>query len=62
MDEKTLTELLKGGLDHLHELEIHAWPFPEEADKAFYVETADHKRYSVRVEEFARFRDGGTHY
>ena len=61
MDEKTLTELLKGGLDHLHELEIHEWPFAAEADKAFYVQTAEGKRYSVRVEEFARFQDGGTY-
>ena len=62
MDEKILTELLKGGLDHLSEIEIHAWPCPEEADKAFYVQTADGKRYSVRVEEFARFQDGGTYF
>jgi hypothetical protein len=62
MDEKTLVEALKSGLDHMSEVDIHDWPFAEDADKAFYVETADHKRYSIRVEEIARFQAGNMYF
>ena len=62
MDEKRLVEELKSGLDHLSEIDIHDWPFVEEADKAFYVETEDGKRYGVRVEEIARFQSGNTYF
>jgi hypothetical protein len=58
MEQKDLLEALKSGLEHIQEIEVHEWPFEEEADKAFYIETRDGKRYSVRVEEIARFQAG----
>ncbi len=62
MDETTLVRALRDAAADLEGIEVHDWPFEEEADKAFYVETEDHKRYSVRVEEVARFQVGNTYF
>jgi hypothetical protein len=62
MDEKALTEALKSAAADLVDAEVYDWPFEADADKAFYVETEDHKRYGVRVEEIARFQVGNTYF
>jgi hypothetical protein len=42
-------------------LEVHDWPFEGQSDK-FYVETEDHRRFSVQVKEFARFQAGNVYF
>jgi hypothetical protein len=65
MDEKAvpyvLLKALKGSAARLPGFTVYDWPF-EEADSFFYVETEDHRRFSVHVEEFARFQDGSAHF
>lgn len=43
MDEKASMEELK---DRAAGVEVHDWPFDEDTDKAFYVETEDHRRFA----------------
>jgi hypothetical protein len=54
--------VLRDAAANLEGVQAHEWPFEEEADKAYYVETEDGKRYGVRVEEVARFQAGNTYF
>ena len=63
MDAKTIMTALKEKAADVDGLEVHDWPFeeaPEGSPRAsfFYVETEDHRRFSVRVEEFYAFQTG----
>lgn len=62
MDEKAVLEALKENAGGLDGLEVHDWPFEEEADKAFYLETEDHKRFAVHVAEVGRFQAGNVYF
>jgi hypothetical protein len=65
MDEKAFTEVLKEKAAELDGFEVYDWPFGEDADKSFYVETGEGenwRRFTIRVEEVARFQVGNTYF
>ncbi len=63
MDEKDLVAVLKDRIAGVEGIEgVHDWPFEGDSEAAFYVETDDHKRFSIRVEEFARFQAGNAYF
>jgi hypothetical protein len=68
-DEQRMMEQIKDALVEA-DLDVYGWPFPHDAQEVgskhrFYIEVGPHgsvRRFSVQVEEFARFQVGSTYF
>jgi hypothetical protein len=65
MTEKEIVEALKTAAAGLGGVDVYDWPFEEDAEKYFYVEVGEGEswqRFTIHVEEIARFQVGNTYF